>query len=96
VTRSTKPQIHRLKDHNAKMQKLARNLIARKTEAALKGKGSRDVMSLIGVFYSNLYKAASDAMYAISVNANVSENPATKLSTQEMIAHMQCVVHYLI
>jgi hypothetical protein len=77
------------------MQKLARSLITQKTEAGLKGKGSRDVMSLISVFHSNSHEAASNAMYTVSVNANASENASTKLSVPEMVAQMQWVVYLM-
>jgi hypothetical protein len=49
MTQNSNPRIRRLRKHQELVMNLSRELIAQKYEAALKGKGSRDVMSLIGM-----------------------------------------------
>jgi hypothetical protein len=48
LTQNNSPRTIRAREHQELIQNVARKLVAEKYEAAVRGKGSRDVMSLIG------------------------------------------------
>jgi hypothetical protein len=48
LTQNNAPRIVRAREHQELIQDVARKLVSEKYEAAARGKGSRDVMSLIG------------------------------------------------
>ncbi|KAJ3539651.1 hypothetical protein NM688_g6334 [Phlebia brevispora] len=72
------------------INKVSKRLIDEKTEALLNGGGSsKDVMSILGISFTLTYLHRSIIPDPVPlVRANVSENPKTRLSEEEMVAQM--------
>lgn len=72
------------------MNKVSTQLIQDKTENLLTGdKSNKDIMSVLGKLYILLRVACFELTNGCtSVRANVSENPQSKLSDEEMMAQM--------
>jgi hypothetical protein len=69
---------------------VARELVASKSAALLQGKGSRDIMSLLGRPIFGLFCA--DSIIPSEVKANASENEETKLNEDELLSQMRTII----
>lgn len=91
IDHAPSPRLDVLRRLRKTVTDVARNLVEEKSAALLQGKGSKDIMSLIG--RSRAPFIDLHVVDIIPVKANNSENAATRLSEEEMIAQMQFVLY---
>lgn len=79
---------------------VTRQLVDSKAEALLQGKGNKDILSLLGGFVASFLSLDTPnpvtffpcLVLMLKVQANASENTNTKLSDEELLAQMRCVL----
>ncbi len=74
-------------------RQVAKQLLNEKYEALAADKPKRDIMSLLGTFPSPLFvlPAYTNLTCTMTVKANISENPKTRLGDEELLGQMKCV-----
>jgi hypothetical protein len=78
--------LRKARENKAIVHKLAHSLIQEKSDALMEGKGNRDVLSLLSTAFR--LSDVSTYLYGV-VNANMSEDPKTRLSEYEIISQMR-------
>ncbi len=68
---------------------VAKSLVESKTEELLQGRGSRDIMSLLGECPGSGVDTDSLRLHYRSVRSNASENEKAKMTDAEMLAQMR-------